>query len=153
MNRVVLIGYGNPTRADDGVGWHVADQLRADPRFEGAAVLAVHQLTPELADDLAIAEAVVFIDASTGPPGEVRVEPLEPNDAGAWTHQLDPGALLHLTAQLHGRTPAAAVVTVGGASFDAGTELSPAVRAAVPAAVEALAVVIGAVSALHPRRS
>ncbi len=141
-NDLIVIGFGNPTRTDDGVGWHVADRIRDDRRFADTTVLAVHQLTPELADDLASARAAVFVDASAGQPGEVRVETPEASEVGAWTHALDPGALLRLTQQLHGRAPTAMVVTVGGASFEAGTDLSPAVRAAVPAAVEAVGVLL-----------
>ena len=28
MGRVLIIGYGNPLRGDDGFGWHAAERLR-----------------------------------------------------------------------------------------------------------------------------
>ena len=31
----LVIGYGNPLRSDDGVGWHVAERLADDPRLAG----------------------------------------------------------------------------------------------------------------------
>lgn len=133
-----MIAFGNPTRSDDGVGWHVAAQLRDDPRASGTRLLTVQQLTPELADELASADTVVFVDACIGPPGEVAVAPVEPQAVGAWTHEIDPGSLLRLTEELHGRAPRAVAVTVGGASFEPGTDLSALVCTAVPAAVDAV---------------
>ena len=43
---VLVVGYGNPLRGDDGFGCHAAALLAADPRLEEARVLARHQLTP-----------------------------------------------------------------------------------------------------------
>ena len=63
--RVLVIGYGNALRADDGVGWHAAGLLADDPRLVGATVMALHQLAPELALDLSAATLAVLVDAST----------------------------------------------------------------------------------------
>ena len=49
---VLVIGYGNALRTDDGFGWHAAGRLAADPRLDGAEILQLHQLTPELALDI-----------------------------------------------------------------------------------------------------
>ena len=32
---ILVIGYGNVLRSDDGIGWHVAERLAEDPRFDG----------------------------------------------------------------------------------------------------------------------
>ena len=44
---VLVVGYGNALRTDDGVGWHAAERLADDPRLADATVIAVHQLTPD----------------------------------------------------------------------------------------------------------
>ena len=54
----LVIGYGNPLRGDDGFGCSAAGLLAADPRLDGATVLGRHQLTPELATDIAGASLV-----------------------------------------------------------------------------------------------
>jgi len=73
---VLVIGYGNALRSDDGIGVHAAALLRDDHRLAGVEILALHQLTPELALDMSRASLVVLIDASTeGPPGSVAVRP------------------------------------------------------------------------------
>ena len=65
-DRTLIIGYGNPLRGDDGVGWEVASRLAATIPEEAAHIMTVHQLTPELAESVSEAELVIFIDASDG---------------------------------------------------------------------------------------
>ena len=57
-----LIACGNPLRGDDGVA-HAA--LRLVPPASNRRVLAVRQWTPELAEEIAGADRVVFLDADT----------------------------------------------------------------------------------------
>ena len=43
---LLIIGYGNPLRGDDGFGWHAALRLREIIHDDGIEILPVHQLTP-----------------------------------------------------------------------------------------------------------
>ncbi len=61
----LVIGLGNSLRGDDGVGCWLAQ--RAERWLPAERVRAVRQLTPELADDLAAAGRVLFIDAWVAP--------------------------------------------------------------------------------------
>lgn len=73
----LIIGYGNPLRGDDGFGWHVADRLTELLNDESAKILAVHQLTPELAESIGEAKLVIFVDAAYGgEPGSWKCEPV-----------------------------------------------------------------------------
>jgi len=141
----LVVGYGNVLRSDDGVGWQVADLLSADPRLDGATVLHLHQLTPELALDISHASVVVLVDAQHGPePGTFemgRVEPAE-DTATTWSHHLDPPSLVGLAVELYGRAPEVYTLGVGIASLEAGDRLSPAVESALPAIVEAVAALV-----------
>lgn len=141
----LVVAVGNPDRGDDGVGAAVVaavvERALADGRLPGFEVRSVLQLTPELAADVAAASVVVVVDARVGAlPGRVGWAPVEPDGAGgtggALSHHLAPGALVGLAALAYGRVPPAFAVTVGAASFEAGTGLSPAVEAAVEPAVE-----------------
>ena len=68
MTRPVLVlGYGNILRTDDGIGWRVAECLADDPRLAGVSVIGCHQLTPELALDLSQASLAILVDAAVGP--------------------------------------------------------------------------------------
>ena len=59
---LLVIGYGNELRGDDGVGPAAARAVAGWNR-PGIVALDVHQLTPELADDVGQAGYVVFVDA------------------------------------------------------------------------------------------
>jgi hydrogenase maturation protease len=60
--RVLIIGYGNSLRSDDAAGIKVAETI-ATWQLPHVRSLAVHQLTPELAAELAAVELVIFVDA------------------------------------------------------------------------------------------
>jgi hydrogenase maturation protease len=143
---VLLVGYGNALRSDDGVGWHVARRAASDPRFAGARVVALHQLVPELALDLSGARLAIFVDADAAAgPGTVTVGPVE-QSAGrsATSHHVDAGSLLLMARHLYGAAPMAAAVGVGIATMDVGEQLSPEVEAALPRVLEAILEAIGA---------
>jgi hydrogenase maturation protease len=156
VNRPVLVvGYGNPLRADDGIGWHAAGLLARDRRLAGARVLARQQLTPELAEDLSGASLAVLVDAAAGgaapgaaqgaAPGAVsvrRVEPGAEQAAAAWSHHLSPEALAGLTAALYGAVPPVFLVSVAGASFDPAERLSPELERALPGVVDTVAALV-----------
>lgn len=136
MRDGLILGYGNPLCGDDGVGWRVVEALaRAVP--QGWAAEAVHQLTPEWAEPISHAAAVVFVDAAVGDcPGEVRDFPLAPAAGRAGSHETTPEGLLAMAQELFGRCPPALMVTITGGSFEIAETLTPAVEAAVPVAAE-----------------
>jgi len=58
---VLIVGYGNPLRGDD--GWDGTPPKRCGQPCRIAEIITVHQLTPELAEEASRAELVVFLDA------------------------------------------------------------------------------------------
>lgn len=139
---VLVVGFGNPLRSDDGIGWHVAGRLASDPRLAGAEVLQRHQLTPELALDVSRADLVVLIDARAGPPaGAITTERVEPTGASgtAFSHHLGPAGLVALARELYGRAGEVHVVSVGVASLEVGEDLSPAVAGTVERVIDVVA--------------
>jgi hydrogenase maturation protease len=135
MSRVLVIGWGNPARGDDGLAWHALEQLAAEPLGEHVAVLLRHQLTFELAERVQRAQRVIFVDASAqGPPGRIRCRRLSPaaGEPAFFSHHLTPGTLLALTQTLFGSCPEAFSLSVGGADFTFTEALSPQVRSSLP---------------------
>lgn len=130
-----MIGIGNPLRGDDGVGALLAEQVGGR---------SVQQLTPELAEELAPLDAVLFIDAWLAPAGAVpRLQRLSPlslagDGANGESHGLTPAGLLAISQALYGQAPDAQVLLVPAQAFDHGTELSTALQAALPVARELL---------------
>lgn len=125
----LMIGYGNPLRADDGLGLILAEELG-----EGWEIVTSTQLLPELAEPISRAERVVFLDASVGDiPGEVTCTTVQPQAVeGAFTHNVTPASLLEAAQTLYGTAPKAILIGVTGASFEYGTELSPVISAMLP---------------------
>jgi hydrogenase maturation protease len=125
---VLVIGYGNTLRCDDGVGYQVAETV-AEWQLPQVRSIAIHQLLPELAADIAEVEIVVFVDAV------VAIDSLAPNitivplvageDATFSTHIITPQLLLGITQKLYGATPIAYLLTVPAIDFTLGTTLSP----------------------------
>ena len=131
----LIIGYGNPLRGDDGLGWRLAGLLNQTRQRPGLTILACLQLTPELAPTIAEADWTVLIDAVDGrPAGLVSREAVTPREpqCNPWTHQLEPAELLYLVQALYHRTPPTALLTVGGASFGYEERLSVEVDCAIP---------------------
>lgn len=140
----LVIGIGNPLRGDDGVGALLAEQAAvitaADPAG-AVAVRCVQQLMPELAEDLAQLDAVLFIDAWAAPAGAVpqlqRLSTVAGPAVGAASsdsHRLEPAALLAVSLALYGRAPEAQLLLVPAIAFSHGTALSAELRAALPQA-------------------
>jgi hydrogenase maturation protease len=138
---VVVVGYGNALRTDDGLGWYAADRLASDPRLAAVTVLQRHQLMPELALDISAAALVVLVDASHDlAAGTVTVTPVEPaSDATTtWSHHLSPPSVVALAHELYGRAADVFLVSCGVESTEMGDRLSPAVEAALSQVVDAV---------------
>jgi hydrogenase maturation protease len=137
----LIIGYGNPLREDDGVGWYVADRV-AERLGDAVKVLRLHQLTPDLAADLAAVDFVVFVDARVDAEGEpargVVAEPVKPADSPARSHYCAPGTLLATASLLFGRAPVAWLVSVPAHALGFAESLTPATRAAADEAIETI---------------
>lgn len=138
MPRILIVGYGNPLRCNDGVGWHAAEELSRRLSAEDAEIIICHQLTPELADQASRADVAFFIDAARdGLAGELTCDALVPEAAAfSFTHELPPAAVLKLARELYGRCPQAFAVSLCGECFDHGEKLSAKVAESLPRLVE-----------------
>lgn len=134
MARVLVLGYGNPLRSDDGLGWQLAVQLFRANSSPDIQVLPCHQLTPDLAEAASFAETVIFIDCSRkGTPGEICCEEVRSHSGPApFTHDLSPEALLALAAELFGVCPKGYLFSICGECFASGDHLSETVSNRVP---------------------
>ena len=134
MARVLVLGYGNPLRCDDGLGWQLAVELFRSNKSPDVLVLPCHQLTPELAEPISRAETVLFIDSTRqGTAGEFHCEELQSQPGPvSFTHHLSPASLLDLSSELFGCCPRAYFLTICGESFEVGGSLSATVNARLP---------------------
>lgn len=142
MANVVVIGYGNDLRCDDGIGQRVAKGLN----LANVKSLAVHQLTPELAETLKTADLAIFVDACLSLESlenlNVQVRWLEPENKIITGHTANPESLLALTQAIYGHYPPAWLVTVPGVNFELGENLSPIGERGVAGALEKIAQIV-----------
>jgi len=96
-------------------------------QWPGVGTLARHQLTPELAEPISQAGAVVFVDATLEETGDsVIMKPIEAAPAHqVMVHTASPSALLHLARSVFGRCPAAWMISIAVSEMGIGERLSP----------------------------
>ncbi|MCA2980391.1 MAG: hydrogenase maturation protease [Myxococcaceae bacterium] len=133
--RVLVFGWGNPSRGDDGLGPAFVGEAR---RRDDVELIVDYQLQPEHALDLVGRDLVVFVDAALDAAEPFEVREVTPNPAASLTtHHLSPAALLHvfegLTAQ---KAPRAKVLAIRGWQFQLGESLSERARRNLEAALE-----------------
>lgn len=150
---ILIMASGNPLREDDGAGLLMAHALQQHWQRQGieVACIAVQQLVPELAAEIAGAEvdALYFVDARAAA-GEgchpmVTVERISARVAAVATasqagsgHHLGPAVLLRYAELLSDRpAPPAWLVTVPGINFGHGQSLSHVAQSAIKNALDA----------------
>ena len=133
---LLVIGYGNTLRRDDGVGPLVAEAVAA-LGLPGVRTLVCHQLTPELADPIARAQTVVFVDAAAGAVGEVKLGRVTPSASiQLMAHASSPEHLLALARELFGHAPTGWLLAIPADDFNFGEGLSARTQAGLALAVE-----------------
>jgi hydrogenase maturation protease len=123
----LIIGYGNTLRGDDGAGYRVAEEV-VEWNLNSVRSQFMHQLTPELAEEISRATVVFFIDAVIAgidrSPG-ITIELLDAIATESFSgHFADPRSLLFLTQTLYGITPSAYRILIPAIQFGFSEELS-----------------------------
>lgn len=117
MKKPIIIGFGNPLRQDDGIGWRAIDLLRSRLPNDAAELVQCHQLLPELVPCLQDASLVLFLDAAADiRPGEVVCSYVRPRSCGDYSHRLEPAQLMGL-AEVTNRSAPPALLIRGGAMW------------------------------------
>ncbi len=153
MKNILIIGYGNTLRSDDGVGYHIAelceDIYASSPSLQYfIKCLMVHQLIPELAEPISQSDLVIFIDAY---PANDRENDLKVNNitlspealantsmptSALGLHSNDPVSLLNLSQYLYEKSPTAWSILIPASNFDFGEVFSSLTEGAIALALE-----------------
>ncbi len=133
---VLVIGFGNPGRLDDGLGPALAEAVEK-LAIPGVTVEANYQLTVEDASALAAHDVVVFADASVNGPEPFGFDAIEPRRAEAFSsHSVAPEAVLALAVDLFNAETRAYILGIRGYEFNEfGERISGRARANLDAAV------------------
>ena len=153
MNYLV-IGYGNTLRSDDGAGQIVANQI-ATWQLPNVQSLAVHQLTPELAENIANSDTVIFVDAVISAKQnseKIEIKTLK-CDRGACAgrnrkysnsgHTENPRSLLYLSKIIYNKSPLAYWVLIPAINFDFGEQITSITEQGITQALKTIKKIIG----------
>jgi hydrogenase maturation protease len=133
---LLVIGYGNTLRRDDGVGPKVAEAVAA-LGLPGVRTLACALLTPELAEAVSRARRVIFVDAAVDAPQEVQMRKLAPAASSQiMAHAASPATLLALARDVFGHAPEAWWLTIPITDLGIGEEFSVKAQCGFALAIE-----------------
>jgi len=146
-NSVLLIGYGNPGRCDDGLGPALAEAVER-LQIPGVTVEADYQLTVEDAAAAATHQYVVFADASVGGREPFSFRAMRPAAHTSFsTHSVEPEAVLALARDLFQADTKGFALGIRGYRFNEfGEALSDEARENLAAALGFIAPVLKACS-------
>ncbi|HBA85977.1 MAG TPA: hydrogenase maturation protease [Verrucomicrobia bacterium] len=118
ISRILVIGYGNPGRLDDGLGPAFAAAVEA-LRIPGVSVDSDYQLNVEDAADLAAYDVVVFADAAVNGPEPFSFRAIHPSeDVSFTTHSIEPESVFGLARSLFGASTKAYALGIRGYAFN-----------------------------------
>jgi hydrogenase maturation protease len=134
--RLLVIGYGNTLRGDDGVGPRVAEAVEA-LKLPGVRTFTCQQLSPEHAELISQAERVVFVDAAVDAPKEVQLRELVPGETTQlMAHAADPRTMLALARDVFGHAPTAWWLTIPAVNLEFSEVLTPETQRRLAEAVK-----------------
>jgi len=120
--RVLVYGYGNPGRQDDGAGVALVDALEAWARGGDRPWLIFdrnYQLNVEDALEASRHDVVVFVDAAADHDEPFRFRALQPAASVSFTtHAMRPESVLGLCRDLYGARPVGRLLTIRGYSWE-----------------------------------
>ena len=145
---ILVIGYGNTLRRDDGVGPKVAEAVAA-LNLPGVQAIAVAQLTPELAEPISQVHVVIFVDAAVDAPREVQLRELTPSEANQLSaHSVAPRTVLALARDVFGYSPKAWWLTIPAEDLGYGEEMSESAKAGFQIALKHIQVLTSSASGI-----
>lgn len=125
QNKILVYGYGNPGRQDDGLGAALVERLE-EAHLPGVATDSNYQL--QIEDAVAVSESgtVIFVDASVSGEGPFTFTELDPSDEITFsTHSVSPGSVLALCHELYRKSVRAYVLAIRGYGWEFVEELTP----------------------------
>lgn len=120
--QILLYGYGNPGREDDGLGIELVRRLETWSKqsgFPGIAFDSNYQLNIEDAEIISQKDVVIFVDASTEEIDDfILTEVTGESDMTFTTHAVSPGFIVKLCTDLFGKCPRVYLLHIKGYQWE-----------------------------------
>ncbi len=117
-HKILIYGYGNPGRQDDGLGNSFVEKLEKwvnDEQLKGFEFDSNYQLNIEDAAAVAENELVIFVDASTEEIEDFMLTPVDASTNVAFTsHAASPGYIVSLCRDIYNKIPPTYLLHIKG---------------------------------------
>jgi len=122
VRRILVYGYGNPGRQDDGLGVFIAEKIDnwiKKERIQSVKVDYNYQLNIEDAAEMEDRDIVIFADASKEEINDYLLTRVKPSDKPAFTtHSISPSYLLNLCNVIYNKSPEIYLLHIKGYEWD-----------------------------------
>jgi len=139
---ILVYGFGNPGREDDGLGIELVNRLEEWSCHEGIAGISFdsnYQLNIEDAETISGKDIVIFADASTEEIKDfILTEVTGEKDVAFTTHAASPGYIVKLCTELFGKCPQTYLLHIKGYHWEFKEGLSEDANANLEKAIEYL---------------
>ncbi|MBN1159008.1 MAG: hydrogenase maturation protease [Bacteroidales bacterium] len=139
-SKILIIGYGNPGRQDDGVGVLLVDDLHEwaeRSKLDFIYTDSNYQLNLEDAATISDFNLVVFADASKEDIRDFSMTRLKPSPVADFTmHSVSPAFILHICEQIFHRSPEAYLLHIKGYEWEFMSEPTAKARENLKKALE-----------------
>ena len=120
--KILLIGFGNPARADDGLGPALAEIIESK-NIPAVTVEADYQLAIEDSSQIAENDIVIFADASANCCEPFSFEPLAARESGSFSsHSVEPAEIMALAENLFKAKAKGYILGIRGYEFNSFSE-------------------------------
>lgn len=140
--KILIYGYGNPGRQDDGAGVILAEQIESWVHKQGISSVCTdsnYQLNLEDAAAISEYDIVIFADASQAEINDFLFERLEPSASVEFTmHAVAPSFILHLCKQVFDRSPETYILHIKGYDWEFMKEMTEKAKANTNDAIQFL---------------
>jgi len=134
--KILVYGYGNPGRQDDGLGYNFVKNLE-EKNTQMFDLDFNYQLNIEDASNIADYDIVVFVDASLRIEEDFTFAPLKAaEETRHTTHAISAQAVLHLCQQVYHKTPEAYLLEIKGYEWELDEKLTLKSEIALKKALE-----------------
>jgi hydrogenase maturation protease len=120
--QILIYGYGNPGREDDGLGYELVKQLEdwsVKTGFDGLVFDCNYQLNIEDAEAISQKDIVIFADASTEDIDDfILTEVTGETEVSFTTHAASPGYIVKLCKDLFGKSPKVYLLHIKGYQWE-----------------------------------
>jgi hydrogenase maturation protease len=132
MSNILIYGYGNPGRQDDGLGPLMAESINTwakNNKHEFIQTDSNYQLNIEDADNIAPYDIVIFVDASIEDKQSYAFNEIHPSDEVNFTmHTCSATYILHLCESMYNKRPKTYMLSIKGEEWQMKEGLSQAAQ-------------------------